>query len=892
MCATRWIGAWSSASSIAFDGVDAVKRSMLIRWIGALLIGLVSASSAIAAASSSTFAAKCSGCHSGPPPAMLSQTPTAGSQYGLLLNNDGIYAATTAGLKASIPGTSGMSAYIAGYIDPLTAGEWTLISAYLVDVRDGVVTTPNGAIPKSNSPSTTLTFSSQVLVGATYPDPVNDQSNPALKTITIENPRGLSIKYKVSTPAAFPTGYPNCAGTDINGYHTVAAGATCTVLVGFNPSSSGSQSGAMTIDFQSSSATDTAPGTRTLTLQGTGFRLGPNQIGPAALTTNIGTPTSTSVSLTNSGATAITLNSIAFSGSPNGFSLPAGANMCGAGVVIGSGSSCTLYVGFDGAASGSANIVVKTTTPTSSDRTIQLFGVASPFPQIAIDTASPLDLGERVINTGPSAATTIKVSNTGTAPLAISSVSQSGNVGDFVVAGDCLQGGGITIPVQNPNATCSIVAQFSPAVVGSRSMTLTILSNADGHPSVPFTLTGTGKPVPAAKLSVSPTTLPIDFGHQTIDNPLYPSRTLHIENIGDLAMTLGVTLPASGFAITNPCPATLAVSGQPGSSCDMTIRFAPTQVGPYNAAITLATNDAANLTKQITLAGTGDSQAVPVAVWSSVSGSVSPVTALNFPTVPVGSQSAPQTVYLRNQGPGGMQISVVNVIGSGAGAFVVTGCNAAQVVYAGDECAVQVVFSPEGAGAKTASLQAITNGSVPAPLEITGSGSGGPQPTIAVDVAAVAMGSVRLGARSAPQDVTISNPGSAPLHVASLTVTGPFVVEPKTCGAAPFAVTPNASCTISIKFVPTTQGQATGKLQILSDANPMEVSLSGQAEEAADVSSGGCSVSPRGEVFDPTLWTLVLLAAGVLWHRHRTRPRRRAKVPSHRASDRKNVPSP
>ena len=871
-----------------------MKHSLLNRGIGVLLLGLLSAANAVAAADSTTYKNKCALCHSGPsgpPPYMLSQ-----STAGRLLSNNGIYDESGTSTLQTYMDTSGtMYKSYLGMITSLTQSDWLAISKYLVDVRDGVVTTPNGAIPKAIASSTTLTFSSPVLVGATYPDPVTDQGNPALKTITIENPRGLAIAYKVTTTSEFPIGYLNCAGTDVNGYHTVAAGATCTMYVGYHPLGTGSRSGAMTIDFQSSSpGTDVAPGSRTLTLQGTGFVLGPDQIGPAALTTNIGTPISTSVSLTNSGATAIQLNSIAFSGAANGFSLPtSGSNACAAIVLpINSGLSCTLYVSFDGAASGSADIVVKTTSPTSTDHTIHLVGVASLFPQIAIDATSPLDFGQRVINTGPSAATTVHVSNTGTKPLLISSVSQSGNTGDFVVSGDCLQGGGITIPVPpGPPASCSIVGQFSPTVTGSRSMTLTINSNADGHPSMPFTLTGTGKPVPVAVLSVTPTTLPIDFQHQTINNPLYPSRTLHIENLGDLAMTLGVALPTSGYTVTNPCPATLAAKNQPGSSCDMTILFAPTQVQPYNAMITLTTNDANNLTKQITLAGIGDAQAVPVVVWSSVSGSYSPITALDFSTVSVGSQSAPQTVYLRNRGPGGMQVSLLNAVGTGTALFTVSGCNAGQVVYDGDECAVQVFFTPNGAGATTASLQAATNGSGPAPLAMTGTGSGGPQPTIAINVTAIAAGTVRIGASSAPQEVTISNPGSATLHVSALTVTGPFTATPNTCGALPFTVAPNASCTVGVTFVPTTQGQATGTLQVGSDASPMEVSLSGQAEAAPDLSGAGCSISSRSP-FDPMLWLLVVLAASILWNRHRTRPWRVAGATTVRADGRGNGANP
>lgn len=879
-----------------------MKRAHAVGALFGLLLAVVPVFEASAAASDRTaYDMNCAGCHSSPatnPPLLLSETPTAGAQYGKLINNNSIYG-TRIDVQNGIPTGSPMPKSILD-VGSLVKTDgtptasvaeadavWALIRSYLVDVRDGVVTTTGGIKePKSATSTRTLSFTSSVLVGATYPNPATDPTNPGLQTITIENPRGLSIKYKVNTLTEFPAAFPNCSGVDSNGYHTVPAGGTCTVRFGFKPANVGTRQGALTIDFQSESIEDVAPGQRNVTLQGTGFRLGPNQIGPAALTTKIGTPTSTSAALVNAGSTPVTLSSVAFSGPAGAFSLPGGgSDECVGGYTINAGASCTLHVGFDGSATGTANVVIKTSNPVSDDRTILLSGVATLFPRIEFDQTFPIDFGERVINSGPSNPTTIKVSNSGTAPLVITSVGQTGDVGDFVVSGDCLQAGGITIPAPPsppvpPLPSCSIVAQFAPTALNARSMTLRINSNADNAAVFDIALNGVGKPVPAAKLFIDPA-LPIDFGHQTINNPLYPARTLHIENKGDLAMTLAITLPSDGFAITNPCPSTLAVAGQPGSSCDIAIRFAPTRVEHYAASIALATNDPAALTASVPLSGDGDAQVTPIASWSSVSGSVVPVSALDFGTVSVGSSSAPRTVYLHNEGPGGLQLALVNVIGANGGSYTVTGCAGGQVLFAGGECAVQIVFTPDGAGPRTGSLQVAATASVPAPLSLAGSGSSEPKPSIALNPASLALGDVRVGSSSAAAEVTLSNPGTLPLHVSAFAATAPFVVSSKTCGTMPFTMAPQASCVLTVMFSPVETGPAKGTLSVTSDAEAAELALSGEATEPADVTSGGCSLSSRGQLTDPTLWLLGIAALLVLTLRQarpgrqprRTRPR-------------------
>ena len=79
---------------------------------------------------------------------------------------------------------------------------------------------------------------------------------------------------------------------------------------------------------------------------------------------------------------------------------------------------------------------------------------------------------------------TLKVSNTGSAPLVISGVQTGGaDPGDFLLDDLCQQ------PVA-PGASCQLGVRFAPQAQGSRTATLTLVSNAPTTPSV--TLTGTG----------------------------------------------------------------------------------------------------------------------------------------------------------------------------------------------------------------------------------------------------------------------------------------------------------------------------------------------------------------------------------------------------------------
>jgi hypothetical protein len=112
-------------------------------------------------------------------------------------------------------------------------------------------------------------------------------------------------------------------------------------------------------------------------------------------------------------------------------------------------------------------------------------------------TVNPLKLdfkGQHVSTLSPPLV--ITVSNTGTAPLKISSVRvASGDIDDFLISRDTCTNA--TLPA--PQA-CLINVRFGPIDTGPRSATLTIVSNDPTTPTLKVALTGTGQgPAPKPK---------------------------------------------------------------------------------------------------------------------------------------------------------------------------------------------------------------------------------------------------------------------------------------------------------------------------------------------------------------------------------------------------------
>jgi hypothetical protein len=72
-----------------------------------------------------------------------------------------------------------------------------------------------------------------------------------------------------------------------------------------------------------------------------------------------------------------------------------------------------------------------------------------------------------------------------------------------------------------------------------------------------------------------------------------------------------------------------------------------------------------------------------------------------------------------------------------------------------------------------------------------------------------------VGKTSAPQQLTLANPGDAPLSLSAVSTNGDFAVSNDPCGASLAA---GAWCVIDVTFTPTGRGPRTGKLVIDSNS--------------------------------------------------------------------------
>ncbi|MBO0780431.1 MAG: choice-of-anchor D domain-containing protein, partial [Ktedonobacteraceae bacterium] len=305
---------------------------------------------------------------------------------------------------------------------------------------------------------------------------------------------------------------------------------------------------------------------------------------------NVGTTSSPQqITITNTGTSALTLNSIAISGSNAGDF--AQTNTCPGSLAA--GGSCVVTVTFSPSAAGSrsASVTVASSAP-NSPLTIPLSGTGvSPNPAVTLNPAS-LSFGNQNVNT-TSAARAVTLTNSGGAALTISSITISGtNASYFAQDNNCPSS-------LAAGANCTINVSFTPTGAGNSSANLTITDNASTSPQN-VALSGTGV-VPAPAVSLSSSSL--NFGSQKV-GVTSAAQNVTLTNSGTAVLTIsGISVAganAGDFAQTNTCPGTLAA----GANCSISVKFTPGAAGNRSASLTI-TDNASNSPQSVGLSGTG-----------------------------------------------------------------------------------------------------------------------------------------------------------------------------------------------------------------------------------------------------------------------------------------------
>ena len=466
-------------------------------------------------------------------------------------------------------------------------------------------------------PSTT-TFE-QAAVGTATPAQkitVMNSGSAAATLGTISASSGFTVTNDPSQPC----------GSSLDATSPSDSGNWCQVDVSFTAPASGITTGTLTIPTDQ-------PGNPTV-LQLVGSTGGTNVITPPTLSPTAlsfgdeavgsSTPAQT-VTLTNPGATAITIGSIAVSNSAY-----TQANTCGS--TLAAGASCAIAVTFAPSAGGAQNATLAITnsgTSTPIGATLSGTGVTA------------------TTNLAAGAAITASSSTSGFPP----SNTNDGNASSYWESADGSFPQWLQADLGSTQAVGSLTLDLPPSTSwATRTETLSVQGSTDGsswttlvgsagYTFNPATGNTVGIPLPsgtsdrylrlnftantgwdAAQLSeleifpggssggggggsttpsLSASASSLTFADQTVGSSS-PTQTVSVTNGGGAAAAISSVATTGDFSQTNTCGSSLA----PGASCTVSVSFTPTAAGNRTGSLTVASNDPAGpLT--VALSGSG-----------------------------------------------------------------------------------------------------------------------------------------------------------------------------------------------------------------------------------------------------------------------------------------------
>jgi len=322
-------------------------------------------------------------------------------------------------------------------------------------------------------------------------------------------------------------------------------------------------------------------------------------------------------------------------------------------------------------------------------------------PQIDVNPMSK-DYGNVAV--GSSASQEFTVSNNGTADLVISDGVLSDETNYILDASiGATPCGDVPITI-TPSGSCTVSIAFSPLSPGTFPATVTVTSNDTTNSPLVVDLTGNGVSGPTPDISVTDSVAPnndldVPFGPVTVGNT--SDQTVTVSNAGTENLVIGaVDSVAAPFSIMNDtCSGqTLVPAPALGSSCTLTVRFAPNATTTFNDSIDIPSNDPDENPVTVDVSGTGTALPVPDI---TVTDSVAPDNDLQVPFGDVKENtSSDQTVTVTNNGTADLMIGTVAFTDNLAAPFSIMNDNCSDTILAQSEsCTITVRFAPTALGA-------------------------------------------------------------------------------------------------------------------------------------------------------------------------------------------------
>jgi len=287
--------------------------------------------------------------------------------------------------------------------------------------------------------------------------------------------------------------------------------------------------------------------------------------------------------------------------------------------------------------------------------------------------------------------------------------------------------------------------------------------------------------------------------------------------------TVAITFPASGAIVSGSIAVTANAAdnvgvigvqfqldgtnlGAEATTAPWGITWDTTTASPGSHTLTAIARDAAG--------NRTTSAPVNVTVTTTPSFVISP-TSLSFGALQINTPSSSQAVTFTNNGQVNFSISSV----TSSSDFSQTN-NCVTTFSPGDSCTINVAFTPSIRGPEAGTLS--ISGSFSGTSQTVSLSGTGQALLSTLAPTSLAFAAQQIGMTSSAQVVSYKNTGDLPVTISGITATGDFA-QTNTCGTS-LAV--GASCSISVKFIPSVRGADTGTLSVNGNS-PASVPLSG-----------------------------------------------------------------
>ncbi|HKV82745.1 MAG TPA: SBBP repeat-containing protein [Candidatus Sulfotelmatobacter sp.] len=279
-----------------------------------------------------------------------------------------------------------------------------------------------------------------------------------------------------------------------------------------------------------------------------------------------------------------------------------------------------------------------------------------------------------------------------------------------------------------------------------------------------------------AAVTFSPSYL--QYASQMIGTSSQP-QTVIVRNVGSAPLSISSITTTGDFSETDNCGTSLSAAG----SCTLSITFTPNAAGSRNGTIVIV-DDAAGAPHSISLSGSAIGPVV----------NLNPA-GLSFPSTPVGTATAAQTLTLANTGNTILTISSIEVSGD----YGQTN-NCPASLPAASSCLINVTFTPSVTGVRTGAVTIHTS-AAGGPLAVALSGSGSD-----FRITSSSNGATVKAGIAASYSVTVASVGGTFSNAVKLSCSG--APAKTTCSLSTTSVTPGSSSAAVTVTVNTTANSA------------------------------------------------------------------------------------